>query len=227
MSATHPTSSTAKPSPSLPSTPDGYAEPYEFSYPTVALIVGSSLLGIGTAVAVVALLTAVHGPETFTFFEVSVDGETTTYAMDLTAIGIPFLIALIATTVVHEGLHGLAFRYYGHDVTFGFVPSMGAFYAAVFGEFQRRDDMLRVGSAPLVVISAVCVPLLFVPIPGVAITAGFVLVLNTAGAIGDLYALWRLRGLPEGTLLYDIDIRRSYVYEPTATGTGNDDRNPR
>ncbi|MFP9059990.1 DUF3267 domain-containing protein [Natrialbaceae archaeon A-chndr2] len=87
--------------------------------------------------------------------------------------------------------------------------------------------MLRVGSAPLVVISAVCVPLLFVPIPGVAITAGFVLVLNTAGAIGDLYALWRLRGLPEGTLLYDIDIRRSYVYEPMATGTGNDGRNPR
>ena len=225
MSATHPTTSTPEPSPSLPPTPEGYAEPYEFSYPTVLLIAGSSLLGSGTAVAVVALLTLVHGPETFTFFEVSVDGETTTYAMDLTALAVPFLMALVVTTIVHEGLHGIVFRYYGHDVTYGVVPSMGAFYAAVFGEFQRRDDMLRVGSAPLVVITAVCLPLLFVPIPMVAITAGFVLVLNTAGAIGDLYALWRLRRLPEGTLLYDIDIRRSYVYEPTAMGS--DGRDPR
>ncbi|MCU4752152.1 hypothetical protein OB919_09175 [Halobacteria archaeon AArc-curdl1] len=122
---------------SLPPTPEGYEALYEFTYPTVPLIVGSSLLGIGMAVAVVALLTSLHGPDIFTFFEVTVDGETTTYAMDLTAIGIPFLIALVATTVLHEGLHGLVFRYYGHDVTFGVVPSMGAFYAAVFGKFQR------------------------------------------------------------------------------------------
>jgi hypothetical protein len=56
---------------------------------------------------------------------------------------------------------------------------------------------------------------LFVPVPIVALAAAFVLVLNTAGAIGDLYATWRLWRLPEGTLLYDVDIRHSYVYEPS------------
>ena len=94
MSTSQRTLSSPEPSLPLPPTPDGYAEPSKFSYPTALLIAGSSLLGIGTAVAVVSLLTAVHGPETFTFFEVTVDGETSTYAMALTALGLPFLIAL-------------------------------------------------------------------------------------------------------------------------------------
>ncbi|ELY60548.1 hypothetical protein C491_04600 [Natronococcus amylolyticus DSM 10524] len=202
--------------PELPPTPDGYADPYEFRYPTVGLLVGSSVLGIVSSVALVALLTLVHGPEMFTFYEVTVDGETTTFAMDLTAIAVPFLAALVVTTVVHELLHGVVFRFYGYDVTYGVAPSMGAFYAAAFGQFQRRAELLRVGLAPLVGITAVCFPLVFVPVPIVALTAAFVLVLNTAGAIGDLYATWRLRGLPEGALLYDVDIRYSYVYEPSA-----------
>jgi hypothetical protein len=199
----------------LPSTPEGYAEPYEFRYPTVALLVGSSVLGIVSSVALVALLTLVHGPEVFAFYEVTVDGETTTFAMDLTAIAVPFLAALIVTTAVHELLHGVVFRFYGYDVTYGVAPAMGAFYAAAFGQFQRRAELLRVGLAPLVGITTVCIPLLFVPVPIVALAAAFVLVLNTAGAIGDLYATWRLWRLPEGTLLYDVDIRHSYVYEPS------------
>jgi len=203
-------------SPELPSKPDEYDEPYVFRYPVVALLIGSGILGIVSSVALVALLTVVHGPEVFTFYEVTVDGETTTFAMDLTAIAVPFLAALVVTTVVHELLHGIVFRFYGYDVSYGVAPAMGAFYAAAFGQFQKRAELLRVGLAPLVGITAVCIPLLFVPVPIVALTAAFVLVLNTAGAIGDLYATWRLWRLPEGTLLYDVDIRRSYVYEPSA-----------
>lgn len=199
----------------LPPTPDGRADPYVFRYPTVTLLIGSGILGIASSVALVALLTLVHGPEVFTFYEVTVDGETTTFAMDLTAIAVPFLVAVVGTTVVHELLHGVAFRFYGYDVTYGVAPAMGAFYAAAFGQFQRRAELLRVGLTPLVGITVVCVPLLFVPVPIVALTAAFVLVLNTSGAIGDLYATWRLRRLPEGTLLYDVDIRHSYVYDPS------------
>ncbi|WP_255171539.1 DUF3267 domain-containing protein [Natrononativus amylolyticus] len=198
-----------------PPEPEGYAAPSEFSYPTVVLVVGAGLLGVASTVALVVLLSAVHGPEAFaSVYEMTTDGDTMTFAMDLTAIIVPFVVALVVTTVVHEALHGAAFAHYGYDVSYGVIPSMGAFYTAVFGQFQKREELLRVGLAPLVVITAVCVPLLAVPVPVVAITAAFVLILNTSGAIGDLYATWRLARMPPGTLMYDVDIRHSYVYEP-------------
>ena len=198
----------------LPPTPDGYADPYAFRYPTAVLLGGSSLLGLASAVFFVGLLVLFHGPEVFTFYEVTVDGETTAFTMDLTAIAVPFLVALVVTTVVHELLHGIVFRHYGYDVEYGAVPALGAFYVAVFGEFQSRDELLRVALAPFVVLTATCLPLLAVPVPVVSITAAFILTLNTAGSVGDLYGAWRLRGLPRGTLVYDVDIRRSYIYEP-------------
>jgi hypothetical protein len=41
-----------------------------------------------------------------------------------------------------------------------------------------------------------------------------VLVVNTSGAVGDRYLAYRLVRLPEGTLLYDADLRNSYIYRP-------------
>jgi hypothetical protein len=214
MSDTSPATRTAT-GPSAPPAPDGYAAPDEFSYPTVILLIGSAVLGLVSVALVGALLSEIHGPELFaTFYEVTADGETTTFAVDLTVIAVPFLLSLLVTVVVHEWLHGLVFEHYDYDVTYGFVPTMGAFYAAAFEQFHERSELLRIGLAPLVVITAVCLPLLAVPVPIVAITAAFVLTLNTAGAIGDLYLCWRLFRLPPGTLLYDADIRHSYVYEP-------------
>jgi hypothetical protein len=200
---------------SAPPAPDGYAAPDEFSYPTAVLLIGSTVLGLVSMALVGTLLSAIHGPALFAaLFDVTVDGETTTFAMDLTAIAVPVLLALVVTVVAHEWLHGLVFRYYGYDVSYGFVPSMGAFYAAAFEQFHDRDELLRIGLAPLVVITAVCLPLLAVPISSVAMTAALVLVVNTAGAVGDLYLAWRLWRLPPNTLMHDVDIRHSYVYEP-------------
>jgi len=55
-----------------------------------------------------------------------------------------------------------------------------------------------------------------VPVPIVALTATFILILNTAGSIADVYLLWRLLQLPDDTLLYDMDIQQMYLYEPVA-----------
>ncbi|MFP8955785.1 DUF3267 domain-containing protein [Natrialbaceae archaeon A-CW3] len=200
---------------SLPPTPPGYADPDEFSYPTVLIVGGSTLIGLLCVVGVGMLLLSVQEAAVFDpFVTVTVDGETTAFSMDVTAAAVPFLVAVVVTAVGHELIHGAAFRYYGHEVTYGAVPSMGAFYAAAFGQFQTRDDLFRVGLAPLVVITVVCLPLLAVPVPFVAVTAALVLVLNTAGSIGDLYAVWRLWQFPPGTQLYDVEIHHSYVYEP-------------
>ncbi|MWV64905.1 DUF3267 domain-containing protein [Halorubrum sp. JWXQ-INN 858] len=198
----------------LPPTPDGYAEPYEFTYPTVGLLVASSVVGLVASALAVAALVAIHGVGVFAFYEVTVDGDATVWTLDLTAILAPFVVALLVTVVVHELIHGAAFRRFGYEVTYGAVPSMGALYAGAFGAFQRREEVLWVGAAPLFVVTAVAVPLLFVPVPAVAITAAFVLVLNTSGSVGDCYALARIRRMPGGTLLYDVDIDHSYVYEP-------------
>ena len=199
----------------LPPTPDGYADPYAFEYPTAVLLIGSVLLGIGSTVGFGALLLLIQGPEVFpAFAEVPADGEASTYVIDLTALAVPILVALIVTAVIHELLHGAAFEYHGYDVSYGAVLTMGAFYAAAFDQFQVRADLLRVGLAPIVVVTVVCIPLLAVPAPTVALTAAFVLILNTAGSIGDLYAVWYLRRLPRGTITYDVDISHSYVYEP-------------
>ncbi|WP_331233381.1 DUF3267 domain-containing protein [Natronorarus salvus] len=207
-----------------PPAPDGYADPYSFVYPTVVVLVGSSLLGVLSLAGVVGLLWELQGPALFAAFtDVTVDGETTAYSVDLIAIGVPVLVALVLTAVVHELVHGAVFAHYGHEVSYGVAPAMGAFYAGAFGQFQEREALLRVGLAPLVLVTAVCVPLLIVPIPFVAITAAFVLVLNGSGAIVDLYLAWRLRRMPPGTLLYDVDIDRSYVYEPLA---GDDRSSP-
>ncbi|WP_340674438.1 DUF3267 domain-containing protein [Natrinema zhouii] len=74
------------------------------------------------------------------------------------------------------------------------------------------------GLAPLVSIAIVATPLLAVPVPSIAVTAYMVLVINTTGAVGDLYIIWCLRRMPEGTLLYDVDLRHMYVFEPLDVG---------
>ena len=201
--------------PEVPPAPDGYAEPYAFEYPTPVLLLGSVLLGIGSTIAFGGLLLLIQGPEVLSAIaQVTTDGETTGFVIELTALAVPLLVALIGTAVAHELLHGAAFAHYGYDVSYGVVPTMGAFYVAAFGQFQKRAELLRIGLAPLVVLTLLCLPLLAVPVPAVAITAAFVLILNTAGSIGDCYAVWYLRRLPRGTITYDVDSRRSYVYEP-------------
>jgi len=198
----------------LPPIPDGYSDPEQFSYPMIAIMIGSGLLGIVASLIFIGLLVRIQGTEVFTFYEVTVEENITTFTMDLAAIGIPFLVALVTTVVIHELIHGLVFRLYGYEVKYGVIPSMGAFYAAVFGEFQSRDELLRVGIAPFVVITAICLPLLAIPVNIVAVTAAFVLILNTAGSIGDFYLVWRLQKMPHKTLFYDLDIRHMYVYQP-------------
>lgn len=122
---------------------------------------------------------------------------------------------MVAITILHELVHGLVYRARGYRVSYGFVLQLGAFYAASH-QFQDREDDLVAAAAPLVVLDLLPVPLLFVPIPAVALAAFVALLFDTAGAAGDLYLVVRLLRMPDGTLLYDSDARHSYVFYPTA-----------
>ena len=188
------------PVPGPPESPEGYGEPTPFSYPGLWLSLGSLVLFIATVVGFSELMRALRG------------GGPVEYTVGLRGIGVVAVLS-VATIVVHELVHGLVYHLLGYRVRYGLALNMGAAYAAAFGQFQTRRDNLLVGLAPLVVFTVVLTPLLAGPLP-VALAAFLVLVVNTSGAIGDLYLSWRLLRMPEGALLYDVDIRHSYFYYP-------------
>lgn len=195
-----------------PESPSGYGEPYRVEYPTLLLLAGSMALGLAAAGAFGRLLWLVQGPAAFEPALAIEEGFIVT--QDLVAFTIPFVAAIVVTVVVHEYLHGVAFRLNGYDVEYGVLVSKGAFFTVALAQYQRREDLFSVALAPLFLINAVAIGLLFVPVSMVALTGLFVLILNTAGAIGDLYITWRLWRMPPETMLYDVDIDHMYAFEP-------------
>ncbi|MBA3534890.1 MAG: DUF3267 domain-containing protein [Ardenticatenales bacterium] len=68
--------------------------------------------------------------------------------------------------------------------------------------------------SPLVVIDTLLLPLLALPSRPIVLVALVALVVNTAGAMGDLYSAWWLLRLTHQGLLYDVDPERILVFEP-------------
>lgn len=199
---------------SPPGAPGGYQDPYRFEYPKLVLFVSAVLLTVGSVIVYGRLLVRLQGPDVLpVVFEVGDQGEFAV-VFTLGELAIPFVVSFVSVAVIHELIHGVVYERYGYEVSYGVYWSLGAVYAAVFQQFHSREDNLRVGIAPLAVITVVCLPLLAVPHPLMATTAFFVLVLNTAGGVGDIYALQRFYRLPPGTVFYDITIHHMYVYEP-------------
>lgn len=198
---------------SPPRTPEGYTDPYRFEYPKLLLCVSASVLMIGSIIVYGWLLIGLQGPEVLPMV-LETGPEEGTIVFDLGEMAIPFLFGFMTVAVIHELLHGVVYQRYGYEVSYGVHWRMGAVYAAVFHQFHSREDDLRVGIAPLVVLTGICLPLLALPSPVLATTAFFVLTLNTAGAVGDIYALWRFYRMPSGTLFYDVTIQHMYVFEP-------------
>lgn len=186
--------------PAPPETPDGYRDPVEFRYPPLWLAVGSFVLFFVAAVGFGWLMGTLRNE---LVFEVT---------LGLTGMA-TVVVALGATFGIHELVHGLVYRLLGYRVSYGVAINIGALYAAAFGQFQTRRDNILCAMAPLVVFTVVLTPLLVGPL-SVALLAFFVLVVNTSGAIGDLYITWRLLRMPPGTLLYDVDARHSYIFYP-------------
>ena len=201
----------------VPETPEGYDDPTEFEYPLVGLVLGSLVVMPVAFVGFGAVLWWAQGPAVLDTLVTATETET---GFDLSVRVVPtlavFAAVVVVTTVVHELVHGVVAGRYGYEVTYGAAPHMGAFYATPFHQFQRRRDLFPVVLAPLVVISLVGVPLLFVPVPWVAFAAFLALVFNAVGAVGDLYYTVVLLRSPHGTLFYDSDVRHSYVYYPAS-----------
>jgi hypothetical protein len=110
------------------------------------------------------------------------------------------LIALVVVPVLHEVVHGLLAVVFRARPAFGIGPG---FAYTTFREPMTRWPYLAVGLGPLVVLSVAFVALAVAwPSAG-----GYLLlaaVVNSAGAIGDLWMAWRILRLPRNALFYDL-----------------------
>ncbi|WP_254543389.1 DUF3267 domain-containing protein [Halomarina pelagica] len=178
----------------------GYGAPYEFSYPRRRL----QAAGLAATVVAIVLGTVVAALPRGGEIEFAVE----------TASFVGLLGSFVATIVVHEGVHAIAARALGYRVAFGVDRRLPGVYAAAFGQIVTRRDQVLIALAPLVVVDALAVALLALgdgPLVGVGFVA---FVVNTAGAVGDLYVTWRAAGLPRGSVFYDVSATEMYVFEP-------------
>lgn len=194
--------------------PAGYDAPEQFQYPSGVLFVLPVPLALLAALIFGGLFVIVQDEILHWLFIEPVLAGVGPIPGALITLVVPFGIALFVTAVTHEFLHAIAFRLYGYDVTYGVAPGVGGIYTVALDQFQRCEELVVIALAPAIVITLVCLPLLAAT-PLVALTALFVLLLNTSGAAGDWYLAWRCLRLPRGTLIYDSSVGQSYIYEPS------------
>lgn len=110
------------------------------------------------------------------------------------------VIALIAVPLLHEAVHGITAMLAGIRPSYGIGPG---FAYTTFPDPVGKRVYLMIGLAPLVVLSAIGLPLAAVWDAG-ASAAIFFLIVNAAGAIGDLWMSWRIAQQPSDALFVDL-----------------------
>ena len=102
-------------------------------------------------------------------------------------IGVPLLLALLATLFVDEGMHAVAFLALAGHPGFGTMRRGGLpfLYVSCPGRRFRPIPFIAVGLAPLILLDLVAVGLL-ADLQTVGFAIG-VLCVNTAGSVGDLW----------------------------------------
>ena len=115
---------------------------------------------------------------------------------------VEMILLSVVTVVAHELLHAVGFRIFtGERAGFGFKGLYA--YAAAPDWYLPRDEHLATLLLPFVVITAVGVLLLAVVPASLLTEAILVLVLNAAGAVGDLVALVWLLTKPRSAYVND------------------------
>jgi hypothetical protein len=95
------------------------------------------------------------------------------------------LIIILLVLPLHELFHGLFITRFGHKARYGF--KMTVLYATADGAFFRRNEFIQIALAPLILISTVgLILMLFFP-PRLAQWVALGVVVNAAGAIGDIW----------------------------------------
>ncbi len=133
--------------------------------------------------------------------EVLLSGELRGFQVLLVLVVLVVVIALVM--VLHELVHGLFYLLFtGERPRFGFKIVYA--YAAAPEWYIPRGRFLVIGLAPLIVFSLVGLAAMpFVP-AAVVPPLVLALILNAAGAVGDLYAVVWLLAHPRANLAHDV-----------------------
>ncbi|MCP4538669.1 MAG: DUF3267 domain-containing protein [Chloroflexi bacterium] len=191
-----------------PRPPVGYQSAVLFQYPKIKLQIA--------ALVVLAVITPLILFLTWMLQHPSVDRPfvTVNSVTDL----LPAIVTALSITTIHELVHGLTYQLLGYQVSYGVSVHLFAAYAAAFRQWQARNHNLVVALAPLVILTGLFLPMLAIQNRVVVLVAVTALMMNTAGAVGDMYLCWRLLRMPCTTLLYDMDIKTMLVYKPEIEG---------
>lgn len=130
-----------------------------------------------------------------------------------------YVLAFFGAMAAHELVHGLCFRIFGGRPRYGagmkyFVPY---FYATSTGDVFSLSQMIIIGLAPLLTISAGSLTFAFL-FPAFGDYMAVIFITNVAGAIGDLWMTGRLArflsfeevtvvDLADGIAVYSQDLR--------------------
>jgi hypothetical protein len=106
--------------------------------------------------------------------------------------------AVVAVIFLHEAVHGAVARLCGHRPIFGMRPP---YFYTTFTEKVPRGHFMVIGLAPLVVLNTICIWLFAAGV--LREFAYFCLLVNTIGAVGDLWIILKLSGHDRGTLIQD------------------------
>ncbi len=110
------------------------------------------------------------------------------------------VVALVLVPLLHEAVHGFAAMLAGVRPSYGIGPG---FAYTTFPNPVGKRPYLMIGLAPLVVLSAIGLPLAVVWDAATGMIL-FCLVVNAAGAIGDLWMSWRIALQPGDALFVDL-----------------------
>ena len=123
------------------------------------------------------------------------------------------VLTVIITFGLHELLHGLAIRYYGHRPRYGMRLDLGVLYATTDNALVPRNQFIVIALAPLVVIGIGGMALMVLASGAVAYYLGLMIVLNTSGAVGDLWMVYEVLRYPPHALVRD-EADRIRIYLP-------------
>lgn len=116
-------------------------------------------------------------------------------------LGLP-LVATVVMLVVHEALHGVCFWWFTKTRPKFAYKGFYA-YAAAPDWYLTKGQYLITGLAPLVIIDLICVALMFIiPLLWLPLLL-WILILNTSGAVGDLWMVYGLLRSPADVLARD------------------------
>src|SRR5229473_3473134 len=113
------------------------------------------------------------------------------------------IVAYLVVLPLHEGIHGLAFSFWGGKPYFG-TKLPFALYCGAKNQLFRRNQYLVVGLAPLVIITLVGIIFTLLS-PGLASYTIFATVGNFSGAAGDVLGTMKLLQQPESVLVEDTE----------------------